>query len=191
MFRRVVPAAWKTYLRVEREEPKVLVWVEAAGWWCLSLFLIRRVTPPSAPGMTPIACCRIVSAMNWFARFCECSICSVSRVCGVVGSVCGNVPCWQWIPHSISTSQPIAPKQPVHRTYLAAVQVLEVQRVARERNAIRPLDKSRAVSLCTPIISLRIPISNPPTPFHSLVISHARSPGIVAAILSEFGRKVR
>jgi hypothetical protein len=48
----------KTYLRVDRWGPKVVVWVERAGWWCLSLFLTRRVTPPSLPGMTPMACSR-------------------------------------------------------------------------------------------------------------------------------------
>lgn len=45
----------ETYLRVDLLGPKVVVWMADAGWWCLSAFLVRRVTPPSLPGMTPIA----------------------------------------------------------------------------------------------------------------------------------------
>jgi hypothetical protein len=92
----------ETYLRVDRWEPKVLVWMEAAGWWCLSLFLIRRVTPPSLPGTRPIACFYNVSTRK-SARD---SLCPLSeptcRVDGGGGSVCGSVPCWQWSPHSAS-----------------------------------------------------------------------------------------
>jgi hypothetical protein len=44
-----------TYLREPLEAPKVVVWVERAGWWCLSAFLTSRVTPPFSEGMTPTA----------------------------------------------------------------------------------------------------------------------------------------
>jgi hypothetical protein len=68
----------------------------------------------------------------------------------------------------------------LRETYLAAVNVPQVERVARELHAVRPLDKRCAVSLCPQSAP------NPPyrlsKPHHSLVISHARSPGIVAAI---------
>jgi hypothetical protein len=67
-------------------------------------------------------------------------------------------------------------------TYLAAVQVPQVEGVARELHAVRPLDKGCAVSLC-PQISSKSQIRSLFNSNHSLVISHARSPGIVAAIL--------
>lgn len=45
-----------TYLREPLEAPKVVVWVERAGWWCLSAFLTRRVMPPFSAETTPMAC---------------------------------------------------------------------------------------------------------------------------------------
>jgi hypothetical protein len=44
-----------TYLREPLEAPKVEVWREVAGWWCLSAFLTRRVTPPFSEETTPMA----------------------------------------------------------------------------------------------------------------------------------------
>lgn len=56
-FRWVVGwAVGGTYLRELLAAPKVVVEVARAGWWCLSAFLTRRVTPPFSEAMTPMAC---------------------------------------------------------------------------------------------------------------------------------------
>jgi hypothetical protein len=155
-----VPSKAETYLRVDREGPKVLVWVEAAGWWCLSLFLVRRVTPPSGPGMTPIACCRAVSTMDRFFCLCVVSIYGSPDVYGVVGSVRGNVPCWQWIPHSAS-HQPIAPNSHSEKHTLRLYKFL---RFNGSRENETPFALLTRVALCPSVHQNQpsIAIPNPP-----------------------------
>lgn len=66
--------------------------------------------------------------------------------------------------------------------YLAAVEVPQVKRVARELDAICPLDERGAASLCR--LSTPIPPQITTRSGHSLVISQARSCEMVVAIVS-------
>lgn len=77
-------------MRVDRLGPKVVVWMADAGWWCLSAFLTRRVTPPSLPGMTPMACSNIVNIALFFNSHMRAAH---SRFVVVV-------PCWRSSPRS-------------------------------------------------------------------------------------------
>ena len=71
----------------------------------------------------------------------------VVRIYRGVGAVRAVVPCWRSGPHSVAC-QPIEPIFTAFPTYLAAVDVPQVEGVARELHAVGPLDKRCAVSLC-------------------------------------------
>jgi hypothetical protein len=134
----------RTYLRVDRWGPKVVVWVEVAGWWCLSLFLIRRVTPPSLPGMTPMAC--HTESVPGFQFVVSCHSCEIVDYMAC-SNRCGKrtlLAIWpSFCPKSVDCGYTSNAD-----TYLAAVDVPQVEGVARELDAVGPLDKRCAVSLC-------------------------------------------
>lgn len=96
----------ETYLRVDVLEPKVEDWISEAGLFCRSFFLVKRVTPPSLAGCTPMACPKPVSIYPQLSP--------VHFMPLYVQILCGNisfVPYRQPDPHT-TFSQPIVSDPP-------------------------------------------------------------------------------
>jgi hypothetical protein len=142
-----------TYLRVDLLGPKLVVWREEAGWWCLSAFLTRRVIPPSLAGMTPMA-----YSNNQYHVPVSLRVALGAFVAGGIRTLLAMEPsfCAQLV-GCLQDSLPL----PI--TYLAAVHSPQVKRVARELHTIRPLDERRAASLCISSIPLLSPRTHLPT----------------------------
>lgn len=61
----------KTYLREERLAGMVDLWMAEAGELALLAFLVRMVTPPSAPGWTPMAYSHVRIGVSIIVAFAE------------------------------------------------------------------------------------------------------------------------
>lgn len=105
----------------------MVVWVEEAGWWCLSAFLTRSLTPPFSAATTPTAYWIIspVPKTTTIPQIKPPPQEGDSLVPGLCSAhLLGNL-----------------------ALVLAAVDVAEVQRVAAELDTVGALDQSGAVAL--------------------------------------------
>jgi hypothetical protein len=116
-----------------------------AGLLALPFLLVRRTTPPSSPGMTPIAYSDMLVPFAIIVSSLVSVYTSGSEKAYLVGDQALILP-------RISGLLQVGKRH----AYLAVVLVPQVERVARERHTagLRPLDEGGAVAACIHIHQL-------------------------------------